>query len=158
MAAPANMGGNWMRRGEGYRVRVRVRVRHKPKPKPKPNPTPNPKPNLDAEGWVEHSRGEGDADDVVREGPEEVEPDAAHHDAREVQRGDDILQRRLHQHDVRRLDRHVGPAAHLLRVIGRGSGSRSGLGLGLGSGLGLGLGLGRSCRCSPAQGQAQAQG
>jgi len=120
MAAPANMGGNWMRRGEGYRVRVRVRVRRKPKPKPKPNPTPVPKPNLDAEGWVEHSRGEGDADDVVREGPEEVEPDAAHHDVREVQRGDDILQRRLHQHDVRRLDRHVGPAAHLLRVVGRG--------------------------------------
>ena len=40
---------------------------------------------LDAVARVEQAGGEGDADDVVAEGPHEVEPDAAHHHAREVE-------------------------------------------------------------------------
>jgi hypothetical protein len=40
---------------------------------------------LDAVAGVEEAGGEGDADEVVAEGPHEVEPDAAHHHAREVE-------------------------------------------------------------------------
>eukprot|EP00966_Prymnesium_polylepis_P228886 5296714-Prymnesium_polylepis.1 len=66
--------------------------------------------DLDEEVRVEGARGDGDADDVVADGPEEVELDPPHHDRREVERRHDVVQHRLHQHDVGRLDGHVRPA------------------------------------------------
>ena len=66
---------------------------------------------LDAVAGVEEAGGEGDADEVVAEGPHEVEPDAAHHHAREVEGRRHVGERALDEHDVGRLDGHIGAAA-----------------------------------------------
>eukprot|EP00965_Chrysotila_dentata_P018648 620543-Pleurochrysis_carterae.AAC.3 len=49
---------------------------------------------------------------VVSESPDEVEAYPAHDGSREVERGGRAEQRRLHQHDVGRLNRNVGAAAN----------------------------------------------
>mmetsp|Transcript_39002 Transcript_39002/g.126077 ORF Transcript_39002/g.126077 Transcript_39002/m.126077 type:complete len:323 (+) Transcript_39002:89-1057(+) len=64
---------------------------------------------LDVQPGVEHAGGERNANHIVDEGPDKVDPDATHRDAREVERRDDVLQRALHQDHVCRLDSHVRP-------------------------------------------------
>mmetsp|Transcript_11335 Transcript_11335/g.27506 ORF Transcript_11335/g.27506 Transcript_11335/m.27506 type:complete len:264 (-) Transcript_11335:360-1151(-) len=58
---------------------------------------------------VEDARGDGDADCVEAEGPDEVEQDPVVHHRGEVQGREDVREVTAHQHHVRRLACHVRP-------------------------------------------------
>ena len=57
-----------------------------------PSPSASSSPARGKRKAAGDAAGHGDADDIVAEGPDKVDPDAAHDDAREVERGADVRQ------------------------------------------------------------------
>ena len=64
------------------------------------------------EGRKEEPGGQWHPDNVVADGPEEIQSDALHHLFGEVDRRRHVTQRRLHQHNIRCFDGHVGTRAN----------------------------------------------
>src|SRR5881397_897222 len=65
-----------------------------------------------AKEWIEHAGSDGDAEDVVDEGEEEVLFDVAHHRLAEVSRAHDAAEISLDQRDAGALNGHVGSGSH----------------------------------------------
>ena len=62
-------------------------------------------------GRIQDTGGHGDADGVIKEGPEQVLLNVPQHGAGEVHGGGDVQQAALHQHHIRRLDGDVRTGA-----------------------------------------------
>ena len=77
---------------------------------------------LPAQQGKEDPGGQGDADDVVNERPEQVLADVADDRPGQADGGDGVGQIALHQHYVGRLDGHVGPRADGHAHVGPGQG------------------------------------